>query len=363
MKNISDEVFLLKCVCCGKPFFTQGEKNFYESKGLVIPKKCAECRNNKKKFNYHVPNSSYNYTLNINIKNLYDEIINNWSVEAKKENKNYFYNIKEVNIIAEGKKSFVIGRKGSGKTAIAQHLCEIKQNNIFAEKLSFKNFPFNILYSLDNQKEYTIPNQYISIWKYLIYSYICKNMILNENIDSDIRNKLSKIYGDNSIKSLNRLIEKWTSNAFGAQIFGVGFNYSREIQKQQATWIDSIEILQEIIIKYCDTAKYFIIFDELDEDYKDFQSPKELNNYMCMLTSLFKAVQDVRSIFDSEGKHIFPIVFLRSDIYARLKDSDKNKWRESIIDLEWDSTQIQQMLAHRLCVAANITNETDFYAI
>lgn len=297
--------------------------------------------------------------MDIATQQLYDEIINNWSVDAKKENRAYFYNIQEVNSISEGRKSFVIARKGSGKTAIAQHLCEMKQDDVFAEKLSFKNFPFNILYSLDNQREYTVPNQYISIWKYLIYSYICKKMISNENIDSDIRDKLTKIYGDTSIKSLNRLIEKWTSKAFGAEIMGVGFNYEREKQGQESTWIDSIEILQQVILNYCDTAKYFIVFDELDEDYKDFQSEAEANNYMCMLTSLFKAVQDIRSIFDSEGKHILPVIFLRSDIYARLKDSDKNKWRESIIDLEWDSTKIQRMLAHRLCVAANIP-KTDF---
>lgn len=358
MGYVSDEVFLLKCECCGRPFFTEGESNFYRSKGLINPTKCKKCRDSRKRFRKYPSKSS----LDIATQRLYDEIIDNWSVDAKKENRAYFYNIQEVNIISEGRKSFVIGRKGSGKTAIAQHLCEMQQDNVFAEKLSFKNFPFNILYSLDNKREYTAPNQYISIWKYLIYSYICKKMILNENIDFDVRDKLTKVYGDTSIKSLERLIGKWTSKAFGAEILGVGFNYEREKQGQELTWIDSIEILQQVILNYCDTAKYFIVFDELDEDYKDFQSEAEANNYMCMLTSLFKAVQDIKSIFDSEDKQILPVVFLRSDIYDRIKDSDKNKWRESIIDLEWDSTQIQRMLAHRLCIAANIP-ENDFNTV
>ena len=52
------------------------------------------------------------------------------------------------------------------------------------------------------------------------------------------------------------------------------------------------------------------------------------------------------------------MVFLRSDIYAQLTDSDKNKWRESVIDIEWDTTQIKNMLAHRICVALNISNES-----
>lgn len=37
------------CVSCGKEFFlTPGEQNFYESKGLALPKRCAECRKARK---------------------------------------------------------------------------------------------------------------------------------------------------------------------------------------------------------------------------------------------------------------------------------------------------------------------------
>ncbi|WP_373889708.1 P-loop ATPase, Sll1717 family [Paludicola sp. MB14-C6] len=355
MINLQDEDTLLKCSNCGKPFFTQGEKKFYESKGFVIPNKCKECRNLTRKCVLYTPKKS-NTILDTKTKNVYEEIIDNWSVEAKKEKQDYFYNVEEVKVIEEGKKSFVIGRKGSGKTAIAQHLYEMEYGDIFTIKLSFKNFPFNILYSLENQQEYTSPNQYISIWKYLIFSCICKKMITNESVDLQIRDKLTQLYGDSSTKQLNKLIEKWTSKGFGAKILGVGFNYEREKYSPDLTWIEAIEILQELILKHCGTAKYIIVFDELDEDYKDFSSSAEFDKYMCMLTSLFKAVQDIRSIFDSEEKLVLPVVFLRSDIYAQLKDSDKNKWRESIINLEWDSTKIKRMLAHRLCVAYGIAD-------
>lgn len=178
-------------------------------------------------------------------------------------------------------------------------------------------------------------------------------MILNQNIDSSIRNKLIKLYDDNSLKTLDKLISKWTSKSFGVEIFGVGLDYEREKQESELTWIDAIDILQQTIIDYCDSAKYFIIFDELDEDYKDFATEKEFDNYMCMLTSLFKAVQDIRSVFEVTEKNILPVVFLRSDIYTRIKYSDKNKWNESVINLEWDSSEIQRMLAHRLNVVLN----------
>lgn len=349
MTKYADD-YLLVCCDCGTPFFTIGEKSFYESRNLTIPTRCADCREKKKL-------EKNSKTLNDGSKSLYEEIINNWSIEAKKENSAYFYNVSELKSIMDGNKSFVIGRKGSGKTSIAQHLCKLEDSRYFCQKLSFKNFPFNILYSLENKREYTEPNQYISIWKYLIYSCVCKKMILNQNISEEVRGKLTKIYGDSTIESLNRLIGKWTSKEFGLEILGSGFNYNGERKPSEISWIESIDILENVILEYCDDAYYYIIFDELDEDYKDFNNDEESVRYKCMLTSLFKAVQDIRSIFDDMEKHIFPIIFLRSDIYSQLTDSDKNKWRESVIDMEWDTNQIKHMLAHRLSVAMGILDD------
>lgn len=348
--NQNSNTLLLKCINCGKPFFTQGEKNFYDEKGLIIPTRCKTCREIRK---HTKEDSNRQPKLDPDIKKVYNEIINNWSVEAKKENQAYFYYIQEVNDITSGKKAFVIGRKGSGKTAIAQYMHEVHDAKIFSTKLSFKNFPFNILYALENSKEYAAPNQYITIWKYVIYSYLCKNMVTNSNIDHDIKEKLAKLYGDSTTSSLNKLIERWTSTSFGLEVLGIGFNYGRERKKSDVTWIEIVDILEQVIMDYCDDSSYFFLFDELDEDYKDFTSDSESRNYKCMLTSLFKAVQDIRNTFTIVDKKVFPVVFLRSDIYSQIKDSDKNKWRESIIDLEWNTSKIKKMLAHRLSVAMN----------
>lgn len=184
-------------------------------------------------------------------------------------------------------------------------------------------------------------------------------MIRNQGVSGEIRDKLIKLYGDSSIKGLDRMISRWTSTGFGAEVLGVGFNYERQIKPADTTWIEAIHTLEQIISEYAGTAKYYIIFDELDEDYREFPTKQEAEKYRCMLTSLFKAVQNVRAVFDDQQQYIYPIVFLRSDIYAQLMDSDKNKWEESIINMEWDTSKIQNMLAHRLCVAQDI-DDVDF---
>ncbi len=389
---------MLICKDCKTEFiFTAGEQEFYQEKGLINkPQRCRICRNAKKslirkyepfitvcsecggeaKLNFKPHDNrpvfcsecflkkksitAHNSSNKIHL--LYEEI-NKWSIEAKKEDVAYFYNVKETNLIINGQKSFVIGRKGAGKTSIAQYLIDMEYTDTFSVPLSFKNFPFKILYSLENQGEYTAPNQYISMWKYLIFSCVCQKMIVNQNIDVDVQEKLIKLYGGSSIDNLDKLIKKWTSKGFGVSILGNGVNYEREPDVQELTWLETMGILQNIIVDYCDSSKYFIIFDELDEDYKNFENQGDYEKYIAMLTSLFKAVQDIRSSLDAKGKNILPVVFLRSDIFDRIKDSDKNKWNESIINLKWDRPEIQGLLSHRLCVALNEPTSNDFNSV
>ena len=46
---MSEEItYLLKCIECGADFFTEGERDFYNSKGLNMPKRCKMCRDKKK---------------------------------------------------------------------------------------------------------------------------------------------------------------------------------------------------------------------------------------------------------------------------------------------------------------------------
>jgi cold shock CspA family protein len=115
-----------------------------------------------------------------------------WKLEAKSEdNDRYFFHVKEVTSIEGGEKCYVIGRKGSGKTAISEYLGRLIDHDTFSEKLTFKNFPFTELYSLTNNR-FTSPNQYITLWKYLIYSSICKLMARNASVKTK---KASKTAG------------------------------------------------------------------------------------------------------------------------------------------------------------------------
>lgn len=46
----------------------------------------------------------------LNCKDIFEDIIKNWNLEAKQEDDKYFYYVDEVNAIENGSKCYVIGR-------------------------------------------------------------------------------------------------------------------------------------------------------------------------------------------------------------------------------------------------------------
>lgn len=285
--------------------------------------------------------------------NFLDEIRDNWKLDAKTENtERYFYHVKEVERILSGKKSYVIGRKGTGKTSISQYIEGLREPNIFSEQLSFKNFPFNELYSLKNSG-YTHPNQYITFWKYIIYSHICKMMARNQAIDGNVSELLKKLYAPEPINTLQRWIKKWMANDFSFQVLGTGGKIGLKERINSDSWIDRTDTLESIIAENIDTSTYYIVFDELDEDYKNITDRNQYENYTHLLTGLFKAVQDIKGIFKSSRYQIFPVVFLRDDIYSILTDADKTKWDDLKIELDWDKEKIKDLVAFRISRALN----------
>ncbi|MDQ1557707.1 MAG: hypothetical protein QOD32_767, partial [Pyrinomonadaceae bacterium] len=257
---------------------------------------------------------------------------------------------------------YLIGRKGTGKTAICEYLYKQTGPKRFSRKLTFKSFPFNNLYQLENNR-FKTPNQYITLWKYLIYSSVAKMMIENQNIDSDVRMNLEKVYGNDPVVSLQRTISKWTGKNFEFTILGTGGAAGRTQNEvsNDMPWIERVEILENLIQQNLDDSSYMIVFDELDEDYKDVSEPEKYSQYNALITSLFKAIQDIRSIFALPSYKVFPILFLRDDIYDLVKDPDKSKWSDLIIELDWNTDKIKQLLTFRISRALDASGNILYF--
>jgi serine/threonine protein kinase len=187
------------------------------------------------------------------------EEIEEWKLEAKLESSNrYFYHTKIVDRLSNGKRSYVIGRKGTGKTAISEYLSELEEEGVFSEKLTFKNFPFNNLYEITDSG-YTSPNQYITLWKYLIYSTICKMLSRNKNVDLESRQKLQELFDHDLESALPSAVSKWTGFKFDLKILGngVGVGANKEnIDNDKLEINKRVEYLEKFIVDFPDFARH-----------------------------------------------------------------------------------------------------------
>jgi Cdc6-like AAA superfamily ATPase len=287
--------------------------------------------------------------------------ISHWKLEARLDDiKRYFYTVPELRDITTGAASYVIGRKGTGKTALVQYLSEQSGDGLLVKKLTFKNFPFNELYAQTNDG-YRRPNQYITIWKLIIYSSACQLIAESEFTDPLIRQIIEKAFPPPNSDNLGTIIGKWIAGDFGVNVLGTGLNVSKWFKdKKPYTLQDKVENLEQFVRKHVPRQTLLVLFDELDEDYKDMFKDYNKSEYLDLLTSLFKAVQDVRAVLSGTSICLFPVIFLRDDIYDLIQDSDKNKWRDLEVDLKWTDEEIRALLAHRLSkVMATTTEDFD----
>ncbi|MGO8122184.1 P-loop ATPase, Sll1717 family [Rhizobium ruizarguesonis] len=274
--------------------------------------------------------------------------VSTWKVEAKFEDvPRYFFRGDEYDRIMTGDYSLVIGRKGTGKTAIAEYISRASSNNYASKKLSFKNFPFNELYSLQDDR-FTHPNQYITIWKYVILSFVCRMIGENPKTDPLVARQLEQIFGNNADTNLSSLIKRWTIGKLNLSFFGTGGTIEKAETAGHRDWIRSVEQLESIIVKYSGGSRYFVVLDELDEDFKDVIGRYKNDQYLQLITGLIKAVSEIRSISVSNSLNICPVIFLRDDIFDLIRDNDKNKLVDVTLQLLWDETKIKSMLAFRI---------------
>lgn len=282
--------------------------------------------------------------------------ISRWPIEAKDDDTDrYFFHFDDVERIESGLKNFVIGRKGTGKTAIAEYLHRTELHNRFSKLLSFKNFPFNSLYSLSDS-DYNRPNQYITIWKYVILNYICAMMADNSAVCSRVPFDLKKVFRFEVQGALSGSVKVITSREYSLSVLGVGGGVAKDEAEKYFDFVQANSVLISFINKYIDECEYYVIFDELDEDYRDVLNPDRREKYFELLISLFKATQSIRG--ELRAGSVRPVIFLRDDIFDLCRDNDKNKWLDRAVVLKWGEPQLRRLLNYRLSRACEVAGHS-----
>ena len=260
-------------------------------------------------------------------------------------------------------KYIVLGRKGTGKTAIFKKFLNKKEHDYFCFGHTFSDYPWHYH---DKQAKIGVPefDKFTHSWKYLILLSLSK-IILNQD--------QSLPYDDNSLDKLTK-IESFIVDSYGSRdpdvtqiftpskILKIGSNFSVDlgvIKSEMTAEGVPMEFLPTIIqevnlnlIEYVigslnPSNRYHILFDQLDLGF-DPTNP-EYNNRVIGLLLAAKEINRVAKEYD---KQMSIIVFLRDDIYNSLKFEDKNKLTQSAASIiEWDipgSHTLRELMERRL---------------
>lgn len=254
------------------------------------------------------------------------------------------------------KKPFLVGRKGSGKTAIFKKLIQTRKHDVFSFGHTFTDYPWH---HHKLQELIGVPEElrYVQSWLYLILVTSAK-ILLNQD--------QSQPWNETALNELDRL-QKFVVDSYGTrdpdltQLFTpakrlrimphlklakgfleAGMNFESLPVSELPKVVQEVNrnIGQAIIECLNPAHDYFICFDELDRGF----DPKD-PQYLQMLVGLLLAAKYLNAQASAGKKKLSVLVFLRDDIYQMLRFEDKNKITENLVSrIEWDSERTRWTL-------------------
>ena len=269
----------------------------------------------------------------------------------------YFVEMNITKNIDESDTFLVLGRKGSGKTAIFRYFTEDKHKDC-SSALNLNGYPWRIHEKIKDDGVEPVES-YVASWKYFIAIEMVKLVLkLSDRYQMTEVIELNKFLNDNygtnspSIKSIFTPQKLVVSGDLEPQILGCKLGKISLAKKENDMALGSelnalTEKLLESVKKIAAVSKItkmFVHFDELDRGITTLEEARK-----DMIIGLVLASKEVRKILKGSDSFFKSVVYLRKDIWDELKFSDKNKITESNADLiEWSHEQLFGLIEKRI---------------
>lgn len=250
----------------------------------------------------------------------------------------------------------IIGRKGSGKTAIFKKMVGEQRFDSFAFGHIFEDYPWH---HHNKQATSGIPEEarYVHSWRYLMLVTVSK-MLLNQDSSqpwcADASVPLKKLerflvdsYGskDPDVTQLfapdRRLRISSTLGIPGTQL-GVGVSLERLPVEELPRVVQEVNrsVTDAVVSALNPEHDYYVCFDQLDLRFQPGDQ-----QYSHQLIGLIVAARQLSQTAKEQGKRFSVVVFLRDDIFQTLRFEDKNKIAENQMSrIEWDTPRTKWKL-------------------
>lgn len=222
-------------------------------------------------------------------------------------------------------KFIISGRKGSGKSAIAEHLFFLAGNdaNVFCDFIKTRDLDIQKIVQLGSSKNIEIEEKVLFEW--IILTKLVKQITEDESkkSTSEYKNLSNFLTTNSGMVNINsyEIEEIINQKSFEVNIeyfkraFSTVFGKNLGIKSHKAPFYKIIKPLQEIVLKLLidrkvDGNSFYLIFDDLDIGFKE-NDISSINN----LTNLLRISKDYNiDYFGKNGIDCKIIILLRDDI-------------------------------------------------
>jgi hypothetical protein len=274
--------------------------------------------------------------------------------ESEKNLADYFVDTGVLKKLALGQRQFVIGRKGSGKTALFRLATAPSLNQTQIIEVEFDQYPWEFHRQL-KQSGMMAESAYESSWRFLLLLMMAKEWSETgvEPLRSSASRIVNKVLPDPRRGFWSTLISRVRNSSKiclpGGSIAGqVNLSLgSVDLGKEDASyavgWM-SAHLGELTLIAQGAYASHPVVIkvDRLDDGW-DASSDSQ-----ALIVGELKAARAVNQLLHRSGMPAPVITFLRSDIYETVKFNDKNKMATSIERLDWTDQRLMEILTRRI---------------
>ncbi|WP_293389999.1 hypothetical protein, partial [Nevskia sp.] len=242
--------------------------------------------------------------------------------------------------VVNGREWLILGHKGSGKSAIAERLRLIYEDDPlhFVNVVNIEDFEY-VKFSKIVRSSEAIETELPTAWSWLLYAYLLNSFFRDQGVQVDIPEEYEQVksafaeMGLSPVFDLNTIVRVSSENSF--QLTIPKFAEQKWTKKTETAQVDIrwfIYNLRPFISNIRSQSKHLLIIDGLDDI---------LATSATQYASIGALVFEVHRINDFLKKNYVPakvVMLCRTDIFQLLSGANKNKIRQDYaIDLDWNS--------------------------
>jgi hypothetical protein len=287
--------------------------------------------------------------------------------------RSYYLEIDAFQRAKRGEVRLVVGRKGSGKTALFLQLRDHLRNNrrnvvldLKPEGYKLRKFKEDVLGLLEGG---TLEHTITAFWEYLLLLEICHKLIEKDRIPHTRDSKLYEPYrqladvyaadefvseGDFS-ERMSLLMDRIRND------FRFKFGNEKRLTRAEITEllyrhdVAALRTAVERYIRFKDAL--WLLFDNIDKGWPTHGlMPEDL----VVIRTLIEATRKIEQHLMRRDVEAHTLVFLRNDVYELLIDETPDRGKETRVLLDWTDPDLLRELVRRRLIFNHLPEEGSF---